>query len=308
MADDESTHATITAIAGIKVGHVTDTRARTGCTVILCEQGAIAGVDVRGSAPGTRETDAIRPGCLVLSAHAILLTGGSAFGLDAAGGVMQFLEARNIGFPVGPVQVPIVPAAVIFDLGVGDPKVRPDHAAGLQACVNATRAPVAMGRVGAGTGATVGKLPGFTPSPGGLGSALMAIEDTGAMVGAIVVVNAAGDVIDPTSGQVVVGAKDPVTGKFVGLAEHLKVPGSFGNTTIGAVVTNAKLTVAEATKVAQMAHDGLARTIRPIHTMFDGDTIFTLATGRAQATVHAVGVLAAEVMARAVLKAVAPQP
>jgi L-aminopeptidase/D-esterase-like protein len=297
---------TITAIAGIKVGHVTNSAARTGCTVVLCEAGAVAGVDVRGSAPGTRETDAIRPGCLVLSAHAVLLTGGSAFGLDAASGVMQYLEERDIGFAAGPVRVPIVPAAVIFDLRVGDPKVRPDLAMGYQACVNATDAPVAMGVVGAGTGATVGKLPGLTPCNGGLGSVCTVREDSGLMVGAIVVVNAVGSIIDPATGAVLAGAREAASGKLVEVEAYLAAGKPFENTTIGVVATNAALTPTEATKVAQMAHDGLARTIRPIHTMFDGDTIFTLATGKQQASVNTVGILAAEVMAQAVLRSVAP--
>ena len=301
---------TITAINGLKVGQATNEKARTGCTVILCESGAIAGVDIRGSAPGTRETDAIRPGGLVEKVHAVLLTGGSAFGLDAAGGVMQFLEERGVGFPAGPVRVPIVPSAVIFDLGVGDSKVRPDREMGYRACVNATNAPVEMGQVGAGTGATVGKGPGLQPSNGGLGSACRALK-SGLIVGAIVVVNAVGNIVDPATGKVVAGAKQPETGEFVDIVGQLseqrekdlfQTPNT--NTTIGVVGTNAALSPTEVTKVAQMTHNGLARTIHPVHTLFDGDTIFALSIGTHDAPVNTVGVIAAEIMAEAVCRAV----
>ena len=301
---------TITAINGLKVGHVTNEKARTGCTVILCESGAVAGVDVRGSAPGTRETDAIRPGGLVEKVHAVLLTGGSAFGLEAAGGVMQFLEERGVGFPAGPVRVPIVPSAVIFDLGVGDPRVRPDREMGYHACVNATNTKIEMGQVGAGTGATVGKGAGLQPSNGGIGSACRVLK-SGLMVGAIVVVNAVGNVVDPTTGEIIAGAKDPETGEFVNITERLSDPEKKDqfqtpntNTTIGAVATNAALSPTEVTKVAQIAHDGLARTIHPVHTMFDGDTIFALSTGTHDAPVNTVGIVAAEVMAEAICRAV----
>lgn len=301
---------TITAISGLKVGHATNEKARTGCTVVLCESGAVAGVDVRGSAPGTRETDAIRPGGLVEKVHAVLLTGGSAFGLDAAGGVVQFLEEHGVGFPAGPVRVPIVPSAVIFDLGVGDPKVRPDREMGYHACVNATNARIGMGQVGAGTGATVGKGPGLQPSNGGVGSACRALK-SGLIVGAIVIVNAVGNVVDPTTGKIIAGAKDPETEKFVNITERLSEPRKNDqfqapntNTTIGVVATNAALSPTEITKVAQMAHDGLAWTIRPVHTMFDGDTIFALSTGTHDAPVNTVGIIATEVMAAAVCRAV----
>ena len=301
---------TITAINGLKVGHATNEKARTGCTVILCESGAVAGVDVRGAAPGTRETDAIRPGGLVEKAHAVLLTGGSAFGLDAAGGVMQFLEERDIGFPAGPVRVPIVPSAVIFDLGVGDPKVRPDREMGYRACENATSDQVPMGQVGAGTGATVGKGPGLQPSNGGVGSACHLLK-SGLIVGAIVVVNAVGNVVNPTTGKIVTGAKHPETGEFVDIVERLSeqeerepFQPTNTNTTIGVIGTNAALSPTEVTKVAQIAHDGLARTIRPVHTMSDGDTIFALSIGTHDTSVNTVGVIAAEVMAEAVCRAV----
>ena len=300
----ESTNQTLTAIDGIKVGHATDTTARTGCTVILCPAGVTAGVDVRGAAPGTRETDALRPGRLVQKAHAVLLTGGSAFGLDAAGGVVQYLEEQNVGFQVGSVHVPIVPAAVIFDLGVGDAKVRPDRDMGYQACLNATDEPVTMGAIGAGTGATVGKAPGVTPSAGGVGSACKYL-DSGLIVAAIVVVNALGNVVHPKTGEIVAGGKE--NGSFVDITERLLdanlVQGT--NTTIGVVATNAALTPAEVNRVAEMAHDGMARAIRPSHTMFDGDTLFALATGaHTGSNVNTVGILAAEVVAEAIVKAV----
>ena len=299
-----STNQTLTAIEGIKVGHATDATARTGCTVILCPAGATAGVDVRGAAPGTRETEALRPGRLVQKAHAVLLTGGSAFGLAAAGGVVQYLEEQNVGFPAGPVRVPIVPAAVIFDLGIGDAKVRPDRKMGYQACLNATDEPVAMGTIGAGTGATVGKAPGVTPSPGGVGSACKCL-DSGLIVAAIVVVNALGNVVHPETGEIVAGGKE--NGSFVDITERLLdanlVQGT--NTTIGVVATNATLTSAEVNRVAEMAHDGMARAIRPSHTMFDGDTLFTLATGaHTGSSVNTIGILAAEVVAAAIVKAV----
>ncbi len=301
---------TITVINGIKVGNATDEKARTGCTVILCESGAVAGVDVRGSAPGTRETDAIRPGGLVEKIHAVLLTGGSAFGLDAAGGVMQFLEECGVGFPAGSVRVPIVPSAVIFDLGVGDPKVRPDREMGYRACVNAISAQVPMGQVGAGTGATVGKGSGLQPSNGGVGSACRVLK-SGLIVGAIVVVNAVGNIVDPTTGKIVAGAKHPETGEFVDIVERLSEQGDKNlfqtpntNTTIGVVGTNAALSPTEVTKVAQMAHDGLARTIRPVHTMSDGDTIFALSIGTHNTPVNTVGIIAVEVIAKAVCRAV----
>ncbi len=300
----EVMNQTLTAIEGITVGHATDATARTGCTVVLCPAGATAGVDVRGAAPGTRETEALRPGRLVQKAHAVLLTGGSAFGLDAASGVVQYLEEQNIGFPAGPVRVPVVPAAVIFDLGVGDAKVRPDREMGYQACLNATDEPVVVGAVGAGTGATVGKAPGVTPSQGGVGSACKRL-DSGLIVAAITVVNALGNVVHPETGEILAGGKED--GDFVDITERLLdanlVPGT--NTTIGVVATNAALSPAETTRVAEMAHDGMARAIRPSHTMFDGDTLFTLATGvHTGSSINTVGILAAEVVAAAIVNAV----
>jgi L-aminopeptidase/D-esterase-like protein len=301
----QSTNQTLTAIEGITVGHATNTTARTGCTVILCPSGATAGVDVRGAAPGTRETEALRSGRLVQKAHAVLLTGGSAFGLDAAGGVVEYLEARNVGFPAGPVRVPIVPAAVIFDLSVGDAKVRPGRAMGYQACLNATNEPVAMGTVGAGTGATVGKAPGVTSAPGGVGSACVRL-DSGLIVAAITVVNALGNVVNPTTGEILAGGTE--NGNLVDITERLLDANNIvrgTNTTIGVVATNATLTPAEVNRIAEMAHDGMARAIRPAHTMFDGDTLFALATGaHPGSNVNTVGILAAEVVAAAIVNAV----
>jgi L-aminopeptidase/D-esterase-like protein len=240
----------------------------------------------------------------VQKAHAVLLTGGSAFGLDAAGGVVEYLEAQNVGFPAGPVRVPIVPAAVIFDLGVGDANIRPDREMGYQACLNATDEPVAMGAVGAGTGATVGKAPGVTSSPGGVGSACIRL-DSGLIVAAIAVVNSLGNVVHPESGEILAGGKE--NGGFVDITERLLnadiVHGT--NTTIGVVATNATHSSAEVNRVAEMAHDGMARAIRPAHTMADGDTLFALATGaHTGSSLNTVGILAAEVVATAIVNAV----
>ena len=314
-------HNGITDVAGIKVGHYTDRGGITGCTVVLCEEGGVGGVDVRGSAPGTRETDLMRPMKLVQRAHAVLLTGGSAYGLDAAGGVMRWLEEREVGFNVGVGVVPLVPAAVLFDLTIGDPKVRPDADAGYQACQSATDGPVAEGSIGAGTGATVGKLlgPKFA-TKSGLGTASVKIGK-GIVVGAIVAVNAFGDVVDPDSGAIIAGTRKPVVGGFVntvkrmqgGLGQTLL---GFANTTLAVVATNAYLTKEGANKMAQMAHDGLARSIRPVHTMLDGDTVFALTTGKRPkkgdgalslskggADPSVVGAAAAEVLAQAVVRA-----
>ena len=306
---DEGTmeNGTITAVRGVRVGHATNLRARTGCTVVLCMTGASAGVDVRGFAPGTRETDAIRPGRLVGKAHGILLTGGSAFGLDAASGVMRFLEEQGCGFPTAHGVVPIVPAAVIYDLGVGDSRVRPDRAMGYRACKAASDAPVPTGRVGAGTGATVGKAPGLSPSDGGIGSACARLPN-GATVGALVVVNAVGKVVDPATGETVAGGRDTTAGGMI--EARAKTPEARGtamsgtNTTIGVVATDAGLSPADANTVAAMAHDGLARAIHPSHTLRDGDTLFALSTGKRKADVNAVGILAAEVVTQAILDAV----
>ena len=300
----------LTDVAGLAVGHWTDLDAATGCTVVLCDgEGAVAGASVRGSAPGTRETDLLDPVNVVQRVHAVLIGGGSAFGLDAATGVMRWLEAHGRGMEVGPLRVPIVPAAVLFDLAVGRPDVRPDAAAGEAACVAASTAPVPQGCVGAGAGATVGKMFGFErATKSGLGSAGRRLAG-GVTVGALVAVNAAGDVVDPAGGSVVAGPRLP-GGGFARTSEWLcERPaeiGVGGSTTLAVVATDARLTKVEATKVARMAHDGLARTIDPVHTMLDGDTVFALATGAAgkPADVTTVGAAAAAVLAQAVLAAV----
>ncbi len=303
----------LTDVAGLLVGHFTDRRRPTGCTVVLAEMGAVCGVDVRGGAPGTRETDLLDPVNTIQAVHAVVLTGGSAFGLDAATGVVRYLEEKGIGFPVGVGKVPIVPAAVLFDLGVGDWKIRPDAQAGYEAARAATSGPVGEGSIGAGAGATVGKL--FGPAgamKGGLGTASVRRPD-GAVVAALVAVNALGDVVDPDSGRVLAGARTPDGKTMRGATAALlagETPGrplSGQNTSIGVVATNVKLTKAEARKVAQMAHDGLARAIRPVHTPWDGDTLFALSTGAVATEGEAamlVGALAAEAVARAVVRAV----
>ncbi|MDW8267952.1 MAG: P1 family peptidase [Anaerolineae bacterium] len=290
---------TITCLAGLWVGHDTNIEAATGCTVVLTPEGATAAVDVRGAAPGTRETDLLRPENLVEKVHAVLLTGGSAFGLAAADGVMRWLYERGYGFETPWARVPIVPAAVLFDLSEGRADVWPDAAAGYRACQAASADPVPQGRVGAGTGATVAKLYGPAGArPGGIGSAALPLPD-GGWVAALVAVNAVGEIVDPATGRVVVAAVPP----------SADAPGpapAFGqNTTIGVVATDRTLTKAQCLRVAQMAHDGLARTIRPSHTLYDGDTLFALSTGRGSvADANLVGVLAAEAVARAVLRAV----
>ena len=302
----------ITDVGGIRVGHFTDTRRPTGCTVVIFVRGAAAGVDVRGSAPGTRETDLLNPINTVQQVNAIVLSGGSAFGLDAATGVMRYLEEHGVGFHFGSSVIPIVPAAVIFDFNVGDPKIRPDARAGYAACEAASDANVPEGTVGAGASATVGKLFGFgSAMKGGLGTASISIGDTGLIVGAIVAVNAVGDVLHHKTGKILAGARTPDGAGFRdSLAEVLKgttvKPRPGTNSTIGVVATNAKLTKSEAAKVAQMAHDGFARTINPVHTMVDGDTIFAAATATSQVTVDlsTIGAVAAEAMARAVNRAV----
>jgi len=291
----------ITDVRGIEVGHVQDEEALTGCTVILYRKGAIAGVDVRGGAPGTRETDLLDPVNLVDKIHAVVLAGGSAFGLDAASGVMRYLQEQKIGFKTGSAKVPIVPAAILYDLSVGRADVRPDAAMGYRAAVAASSRAPAEGNVGAGTGASVGKMRGMKYAmKSGVGTWSTNIQ--GVIVGALVAVNAIGDVIDTESGKVLAGLGSG--GSLAWLKKNQPRPATKSNTVIGVVATNARLTKAQATKVAQMAHDGLARVIRPAHTMFDGDTIFALATGERKADVSMVGAFAAEVMAEAILRAV----
>jgi len=313
-------HNSITDVPGLRVGHASDMVALTGCTVILCEEGAVGGVDQRGGAPGTRETDPLRPMHLVQKVHAIVLSGGSAFGLDAASGVVRYLEERGVGFDVRVAKVPIVPAAILFDLGIGRADVRPDAAMGYAACQNATAEPPAEGNVGAGTGATVGKILGMGgATKGGIGAASQELGG-GAVVGAIVAVNAFGDVVDPRTGEILAGARPaklgPVQlggeGRFANSLSVMKSLagktilrfGARGNTVIGVVATNAQLTKEEANKVAQMAHDGIARAVRPAHTMLDGDTLFALSTGEKKVDVNIVGAYAAEVTAEAIVRAV----
>jgi L-aminopeptidase/D-esterase-like protein len=311
-------NGSITDVEGLFVGHADDPDGLTGCTVVLCPRGAVAGVDQRGGAPGTRELDALRPMHLVPVAHGVLLAGGSAFGLDAAAGVMRWLEEQGAGIDVGVARVPIVPAAILFDLGVGRADARPDAAMGYRACQAAGRERPREGNAGAGLGCTVGKLLGPAQGmKGGLGTASLDLAD-GVVVGAVVAVNALGDVVDPATGQIIAGAREPGA-EPPRLADSLAVlrargggPGPWvrsaplhpTNTTIGVVATNARLTKEEANFVAQMAHDGLARTIRPAHTLLDGDTIIALATGDRPADASAIGAVAVEALARAVLSGV----
>jgi L-aminopeptidase/D-esterase-like protein len=306
------THDTITDVQGLSVGHFTHPLRATGCTVLLCPQGAVAGVDVRGGSPGTRETDLLRPENTVDRVHALLLAGGSAFGLDAAGGVMRWLEEHGHGIEVGSVRVPIVPAAVIFDLWHGDTAMRPDAAAGHAACAAASTQPPAQGSVGAGSGATVGKLFGIERAmAGGIGTASVCVG--GVTVAALVVVNATGDVIDPDTNAPIAGARKSAASRQLVHTTQAVLRGelpqrlqSGAATTIGIVATDAALDKAQCMKLAAMAHDGLARSVSPIHTPYDGDTLFALATSSARAPsaqLCLLGVLAADVTARAVLHA-----
>lgn len=290
----------ITDIRGIEVGHAQDEDALTGCTVILCRKGAVAGVDVRGGAPGTRETDLLDPVNVVDKVHAVVLAGGSAFGLDSASGVMQFLRERKIGFPTGAVRVPIVPAAILYDLSLGRADIWPDAAMGYRAAAAASSGAPAEGNVGAGTGASVGKIRGMKYAmKAGIGTS--SVEVDGLLIGALVAVNAVGDVLDPNTGQKIAGLRSGPTLEWMKRNKPQRPVQS--NTVIGVIATNALLTKAQATKVAQMAQDGLARAIRPAHTPFDGDTIFTLATGQKEADVSTVGTFAAEVMSEAIVRA-----
>lgn len=309
----------ITDIRGIQVGHASDFEGITGCTVILCEKGAVAGVDQRGGGPGTREIALLNPVNHVEKVHGILLAGGSAFGLDAASGVMRFLEEKNIGYQTGVAKIPIVPAAILYDLNIGDPKVRPNADMGYRACQNASRTAPDQGSVGAGTGATVGKLLGMSrATKSGIGTSSIDIGG-GVKVGAIVAVNAIGEVVDPSSGKITAGVRAKkelefqkgeavfsealeimkgILGKtLLGLAER-------ANTVIGVVATNAKFDKANCTKLAQMAQNGLVRTIRPANTMHDGDTVFALSTGNKKANINLVGAFAAQAVQQAILNAV----
>ena len=313
-------HNAITDVPGIRVGHADDPQGLTGCTVVLCEKGAVGGVDQRGGAPGTRETDLLRPMHLVQRVHAVLLAGGSAFGLDAAAGVVRYLEERRVGFNVRVARVPIVPAAILFDLGVGRADVRPDAAMGYAACQRASFRPPAQGNAGAGMGATVGKLLGMAGAmKAGIGTASVDAGG-GIIVGALVAVNSLGDVVDPATGETLAGLR-PVRAGLLRIggrgrfADSLKVMRSSagrtvlrfaarGNTVIGVVATNGRLTKEGANTVAQMAGDGVARAIRPAHTLLDGDTLFALSTGGRRADVNLVGACAAEAVARAIVNAV----
>ena len=302
----------ITDVRGIEVGHCTDTRRPTGCSVVIARGGAVGGVDVRGGAPGTRETDLLAPENLVERVHAVLLAGGSAFGLAAADGVMRWLEEHGIGLDVRYATVPLVPAAVLFDLPVGDARIRPDAASGYAACQAASTAAPAQGNVGAGAGAMVGKVFGAARAmKGGIGTASVSVD--GVTVGALVACNALGDVLDPDTGRLVAGARtldgrhlvDTRRALLAGEAPRPILAGT--NTTLAVIATDAALTKPQAQRLAQAGHDGLARSINPVHTMSDGDTVFALATGLAAAPSPGMMVLAtmaAEATARAVLQAV----
>ncbi len=310
----------ITDVPGIRVGQVTDAQGLTGCTVVLCEAGAVGGVDQRGGAPGTRETDLLRPMHLVQKVHAVVLAGGSAFGLEAASGVVRYLEERKVGFDVQVARVPIVPAAILFDLALGDPGARPDSAMGYAACQAASDERPAEGNAGAGTGASVGKILGMGgATKSGIGTCSLELGG-GVVVGAIVAVNALGDVIDPATGAIVAGARPAKVGpvRLGGkqrFADTLTVMKSLvgktamrfatkANTVIGVVATNARLTKEEANLVAQMAQDGVARAVRPAHTLLDGDTLFALSTGNKAVDANIIGAYAAEAVAQAILRSV----
>jgi L-aminopeptidase/D-esterase-like protein len=299
----------LTDIPGIRVGHVSDFQAITGCTAILCPQGAVAGVDIRGSATGTEETPTLDPGHVTQQIHGILLAGGSAFGLEAASGVRRYLEHQGIGFDTGAAKVPIVPAAILYDLAIGKADVRPTVAMGEAAAAAATTDEVKEGSVGAGTGATVGKILGMKQAmKSGVGSFTVTLPG-GVMVSSLAVVNAFGDVRDPATGKILAGARKTADGAdFVDTQERMKsgAAGGFAvrNTTLVVVATNARLTKVQATKLAQQGGLGMARTIFPVNTMFDGDLVFALSLGDRQADVNTLGVAAAEAVAQAIVRAV----
>ena len=294
-------------VKGIKVGQVQQMEGLTGCSVILCEEGAVCGVDVRGSAPGTRETDLLDPINMIQKVHAVVLSGGSAFGLEATCGVSKYLEENGIGFDVGVAKVPIVTGAVLFDLGVGDPKCRPNIDMGYEACKVASYTNLEQGNFGAGCGATVGKIKGSNfCTKGGIGSYSIKL-DNGLVVAALIAVNAFGDVYE--EGKVIAGVLNDSKDEFLNTYDLMKQgvnKGGFNidNTTIGVVATNAKLDKAQCKKVSQMAHNGYAKTIFPIHTPHDGDTIFTLATGEIETDVTLLGSLATEVVEKSIINAI----
>jgi L-aminopeptidase/D-esterase-like protein len=294
---------TLTAVPGIRVGHATDREAITGCTVVLCPPQTVGGVDQRGSAPGTRETDLLRPSKLVQHVHAVVLAGGSAYGLAAADGVMRYLEAHGIGYPTAGGVVPIVPSAILFDLDIGRADRRPDAAMGYAACEAASAEPTLQGSIGAGTGAVVNRMLGLrNATKGGIGSAARQLSD-GLIVAALIAVNALGDVLDE-QGRIIAGVHQD--GQFLGALNVLQGQGNppLTNTVIGVVATNARLSKEAANAVAAAAQDGVAQAIRPAHTPFDGDTIFALATGQLEANLMLVSALAAEVTAAAIRNAV----
>ncbi|MBS1858112.1 MAG: P1 family peptidase [Acidobacteria bacterium] len=299
----------LTDIAGIRVGHVSDYEAVTGCTAILCEQGAVCGVDLRGSATGTQEIDTLRPGHLTERIHAITLAGGSAFGLEAASGVRRYLARRKVGIEFGGEHIPIVPAAILFDLGIGRTDTHPGVAMGEAAAAAAGDGPVAEGNVGAGTGATVGKLFGSARAmKGGLGTFTLPLPG-GVLVSALCAVNALGDVRDPATGKIVAGARKSGDSREFADSERAMLngtplPGTRSNTTLAVVATNAALDKVQATKLAQMAGLGMARTIYPVNTMVDGDAVFALSLGTQRADINNLGVAAAHALAQAIVRAV----
>lgn len=299
--------SSICDVPGIKVGHAQNSNAQTGCTVILPENEVTAGVEVRGSAPGTREIEVLKPVRVVQKIHGVLLTGGSAFGLNAAGGVQKYLEERHIGYETGIIKVPIVPAAVIFDLAVGDPSVRPDFDLGYQACLNASQNETSEGAVGAGCGATVAKLGGQQfASRGGIGTCSKKWGDL--VVGVLTVVNSLGEITDPKTGDIIAGIKKEKGSGFVESISLMQLmsSGNFpsSNTTLSVVATNALLTKEQCTKLAQMAQDGFAKAIRPAHTMYDGDIVFALSTGNKKADINFIGAVACELVAESIVRAV----
>lgn len=301
-------YGNITDVPGIKVGNVENMEAITGCSVVVAENGAVCGVDVRGSAPGTRETALLDPVNIVNQVHAITLSGGSAFGLAAADGVMHYLEEQGIGLDVRVARVPIVPAAILFDLALGDSKARPDEKMGYQAAKQAKKGFFSFGNVGAGCGATVGKVAGFKHCmKGGLGSASVEL-DNGIVVGALVAVNAVGDIRHPDTGEILAGPIDLDTQEMMDsityMQKHQSQMSAGMNTTIGVIATNASLTKAEATKISQIAHNALAKTIYPARTLMDGDTIFTLSTGKRKQSIDLIGTMAVETLEQSIVQAI----
>lgn len=298
----------LTDVEGIMVGHSQSEEGITGVSVIICKEGATGGVDVRGSAPGTRETDLFKAEKMVDKVHAVVLSGGSAFGLDASSGVMSYLEEKDVGFDVGVTKVPIVASAVIFDLDIGNHRIRPDFKMGYQAARNATIKATLQGNIGCGRGATIGKILGPDYAmKSGLGSASVKVGEL--VVSAMVVVNSFGDIYDPSNNQQIAGVYDYKQKELLNTIDLMKEENkeltfALKNTTIGVVATNANLTKAQANKVSQIAHNGFARTISPVHTMVDGDTIFTMATNKLEADINLVGILAAEAMSKAIINAV----